>query len=499
MNESDYERLATSCDRLLAAARSDRPRLAIGMLHVIHEHPSWLAQYRRVFDPAAAPIRERPPVRQARDAYRMLRGVRRAMASGDRRAPLHGGPLDVLIVSRLTHDSQLAGTDDFYFGAMPGLLRERGASVQVALIDHRAGPASAAVDCGAGRMLLPASVPLRDEIAIWRQCAHTRATLFEEARAARDPLDRRVAQLSAEQALAATTVENLRLYARIRTLCESLRPRNVLTTFEGDASERMIFLAARDSGAGSLCVGYQHTRLLPHSHAVRRMLGTPALPCDPDAVLTLGAETQSMLERADRRDTRYIVYGSHRRWPDGSAARASRAPSCLVIPDAEPSEHRMLFDFSRSCARKLPGIRFVFRPHPAVNAELRAPAGGMSGSLPANLRVDGVEPLATQAASARCCLYRASSAVFHAVMAGARPLHLLGAHEIPFDPLTAMPEGRSSVRSVEDLARLAQETDWEGSDAARAAGNYCDRYISPVRPAALDELLALRGARPGQR
>jgi hypothetical protein len=115
--------------------------------------------------------------------------------------------------------------------------------------------------------------------------------------------------------------------------------------------------------------------------------------------------------------------------------------------------------------------------------------------LPANLRIDGDVPLATQAASARCCLYRASSAVFHAVMAGARPLHLRRPNEIPFDPLLAMPEGRSIVWSFDDLARLAQEPDWAGSDAARAAGDYCDRYVAPVRPAALDELLS--GCGPG--
>jgi len=495
MNESDYLRLAAGCDRLLAAKHGDRARLAIGMLHVIHEHPSWLAQYRRLLDPTLTPLRERALPRGARDLLRMARGFRGALgARVDPAPPRDGALLDVLVVSHLNDSQQLARQDDFYFGAMPAMLRERGAKTLVALVDHRGGAETRGpVDALPERILLPQYLPTAGEMALWRQCAATRADLTRESRAARDPFDRALARLAAEQALAAGTAANLRLYARVLELCSALRPRIVLTTFEGDASERMVFLAARHAAATTLRVGYQHTRLLPRAHAIRRALATPALPCDPDVVLTLGAATQAMLESANPGGVRYIIYGSHRRTaPAVPPAARTRAARCLVLPDAEPAEHAMLFNFTLECARQLPDITFVFRPHPVSGTTLRRVGRAPVDELPANLSVDASESLHAQAAGVRCCLYRASSAVFHAVLGGARPLYVARPREIPIDPLAALPSGRTVVTTPGEVAALARESAWPGSDAAACAWSYCDRYVAPLRPSALDDLLRLQ-------
>jgi hypothetical protein len=485
MNGSDYARLAASCDRLLRAPTSDRARLAIGFLHLIHEHPSWLAQYERLFAGGARPLRERSPILETRDLYRMMRGLCKAMAS--RPGPARPAPadpaVDVLIVSRLVSDTQLADSEDFYFGAMAELLRARGARVLLAYVDHRGGTQTGQlVAAHPGRVLLPRSLPPRAEFTLWQQCASARASLAREALAAQGGFDRLVAQAAAEQSLSASTAANLRLYSEVWELCRRSRPRILVTTFEGDASERMIFLAARRSGAAPLCVGYQHTRLLPRAHAARRAIGLPALPCDPDVLLTLGAVTQPMLQSAGHAGPACLVYGSHRRAAASALpAPGVRSPTCLVLPDAEPGEHALMFDFTLACARRLPGISFVFRPHPLRKW---VPEG-----LPQNLRVDGDEALHLQAAKARVCLYRASSAVLHAALAGARPLYLARPGEMPFDPLTAMPRGRTWVSSADDLAAVARESAWSGSDEAAQVWKYCDRYVAGLRPAALDELL----------
>ena len=299
MNESDYDLLASTCDRLLRAPGTDRARLAIGLLHVIHEHPSWLAQYRNVFMPGGRRLRDRRLIRGARDLYRMARGIRTSLWSvpNPTAAGARDASPDVLIVSRLTSDAQLARGDDFYFGAMPDLLRARRANVIVALVDHRYSTGHGESTApGLGQLLLPKWLPPHDELALWKQCAGSRAALAGEAHAMRDPFDRALARLAAEEALSAVTAANLRLHARVKEICFRLRPRIVLTTFEGDASERMIFLGARQSGVEPLCVGYQHTRLLPRAHAIKRALAVSGLPCDPDVVLTLGEETRTRLD-----------------------------------------------------------------------------------------------------------------------------------------------------------------------------------------------------------
>ena len=494
MNESDYDLLASTCDRLLRAPGTDRARLAIGLLHVIHEHPSWLAQYRNVFMPGGRRLRDRRLIRGARDLYRMARGIRTSLWSvpNPTAAGARDASPDVLIVSRLTSDAQLARGDDFYFGAMPDLLRARRANVIVALVDHRYSTGHGESTApGLGQLLLPKWLPPHDELALWKQCAGSRAALAGEAHAMRDPFDRALARLAAEEALSAVTAANLRLHARVKEICFRLRPRIVLTTFEGDASERMIFLGARQSGVEPLCVGYQHTRLLPRAHAIKRALAVSGLPCDPDVVLTLGEETRTRLESAAPPGTRYITYGSHRRIVRNTPpARDPRAACCLVLPDAEPSEHTMLFEFAVACARRSPDIAFIFRPHPVGGENLQRMHRITPSDLPANMRVDAHESLQLQADRARCCLYRASSAVFHAALAGARPLYVARPDEMPFDPLVGL-SCRTSVSCPEEVAARTAEGGWACSDDFAATWNYCDRYVAQLRPSALDELLMM--------
>lgn len=492
MNESDYARLAASCDRWLRAPGTDDARLAIGFLHLVHEHPSWLAQYRRLFEPDAIPMRDRPLVRGARDLFRMTRGLGRAIRPHTPRAApeTSARPLDVLVVSRLHNDSQLTLRDDFYFGDLPRRLRERGLRVLVALVDHRLDPGSREPETDSARFLLPRSLTPRAEMALWKHCAAARVRLWHDSESARDELDRATARVAAELALAAGTAANLRLQIAVRDLCSRLRPRMVLTTFEGDASERMIFLATRQSGAAPLCVGYQHTRLLPRAHAVRRALENPALPADPDVVLALGAETQALLESVPRA-ARCILYGSHRRVAaKSSLTTAPRSSMCLVLPDAEPGEYALMLEFTVACAKHAADVQFVFRPHPASTTARRRAQGLISRDWPPNLRIDGEDSLERQAASARSCLYRASSAALQATLFGARPLFLARPGELHFDPLGAMP-GSCTVMTPADVAHQARGAGWENSPLATAAWQYCDRYFPPVRGAALDELLSL--------
>jgi hypothetical protein len=77
--------------------------------------------------------------------------------------------------------------------------------------------------------------------------------------------------------------------------------------------------------------------------------------------------------------------------------------------------------------------------------------------------------------------------VIHAVLAGVRPFYVSRPHELRFDTLFELQEWRETVTSPEELiARIAVEP---APEAARRAWSYCDRYVSPVRPEALDELL----------
>jgi hypothetical protein len=514
MTEQDYTEIATTCDRLLRAPGTCLARVAIPLLHVINEHPSTLTAFRHVprcdagEHPAEVGAASASPSGAAdpmRAAARAVRGVWRAAVRGDAGETVEKGHaagtpgIDVLLLSRLLTSRQLESEDDFYFGTLQRQLAARGFGSVLLFIDHRAaddgGPrAGSWIDPIRG--VLPRMVAPSTEARIWAQCARARSSLrtaFSQysrgARQTTDSLDAELALLASRHAMLEGTANNLRLHSCVAAAARALRPRVVITLHEGNASERIIWSAARSSGMRPLCVGYQHTRLLQRAHAIRRPVNAAGVDCDPEVILTLGEIPQAMLAASpELRSVRLITYGSHRRSaPREQPLPRERKRHCVVLPDAEHRECAILFEFAIACARRLPEMIFSLRPHPILSVETLKSRHPALRDLPPNVRFSSTLSLQAECAAAAACLYRGSSAVIHAVLAGVRPFCVSRPHELRFDTLFELQEWRETVTSPEELiARIAVEP---APEAARRAWSYCDRYVSPVRPEALDELL----------
>lgn len=481
MNEQEYTQLAAACDRLLRGRGTSVARLAIPALHVINEHPGSLAQY--------APLRQKGAggnlTHTPRAALRIARGLGRSLTAA---APPPPRPADVIIVSHLSNPAQLDQHDDFYFGPLQSLLQERGVSSVLVLINHLPHePAN--VDLRS-RIILPRAVTPATELTIWGLCIGAAKGLRSETS------DVEVARFASRQALSAPTAVNLRIHATVSNLCRTLNPGIVITTYEGDAGERLIWHAARTAKRRPLCVGYQHARLLKHAHAVRRRIGSPGLDCDPDVVLTLGKMTRRMLaDSPELGPTRLIEYGSHR----SSLAPATHLPKpeerprqCVVLPDADDQECALLFDLALAAASQRADCRFVLRPHPIVDAVALRRRHARLGSLPNNVTLSEGTPLSEDLARARYCLYRSSSAALLAVQAGIKPFYVARAGELPIDPLFELTSWRETVTSPEELnSRIRAADDMPDREAAAQASALYSHYSCAVRPEAIDELLTI--------
>jgi hypothetical protein len=491
MTEEDYAAIAAACDRSLRAPATSLARLAIPALHVVHEHPAFLAQYASLLTDHM----RRAPIDIPRAILRAIRGVARSLHEPALSLATRES-VDVIIVSHLSNAAQLDQVDDFYFGALQGLLQERGVSSLLVLINHL--PAISGTRATqpflSPRLLLPRSVFPAAELSIWRQCVAASRRLRAEARHAHDPLDRRVAMLASRQALSASTAINLRTHASLAAVCRAVNPKIVITTYEGDAVERLIWHAARTARRRPICVGYQHARLLKRAHAIRRAVATPSLDCDPEVVLTLGETTHATLAATPGLGpARLIEYGSHRSSPPADMPPPHHRPRrCLVLPDADDQECIALFEFALDCARQSPDIQFALRPHPIVDGRLLVQRHQILRTLPSNVRLSANTPLMQELAQARYCLYRGSSAAMHAVSAGIKPFYLAHPGELPCDALFDLTEWRETVTSPEELnARINAADGSHSCAAATRATSVCQRYVSAVRPGAIDELLAM--------
>lgn len=517
MNAHEYEELAAACDALLRSSATGLGRIALPLLHLINEHPSLLAAYAPLL--AAQSVQQQPAADRATSAPApastgtIVRRAVRALGRTVHRRPPPGAALrarnvDVLIVSHLNHPAQLRQEADFYFGDLQRLLRERGATSVLALANHLPAPLTAALPDSSGapamRTVLPDSLPLAAEMRVWAAGVAAGRALLGEAHGVHPPLHRALAQLSGRQAFSGHAVRNLRLHHVIASLCRQLAPRIVITTYEGDASERLIWHAARQAQRRPLCVGYQHTSLRARAHAIRRRVNAPGLACDPDVVLTLGEITEAALAASEAlRPVQLLTYGTHRRpHVAAGATGADRAPLCLVLPDGDPSECDILFRFALDCARQMPAMSFLLRPHPASRFDAAALRASCRTAVPPNVTISTQGTLTEHCIRARYCLYRGSSAVIEAVLTGVKPFYVARPNELSFDPLYQLRDWRETVFQPAEFAARSAAAGAADPDAARRAQQFCDRYLSPVRPAALDALLELavvtRARAPGR-
>jgi hypothetical protein len=461
------------------------------VLHFLNEHPSALAQY-------ASLLTERSDGRLSnvpKAVIRAARGLTRSLAA-PRLAALPQSRIDVVIVSHLLKPDQLHQGNDFYFGALQSQLRDRGVTSLLVLISHLTVARSDqdARPFPSLRMILPQTVSPATEVNIWRQCASAWRALRREAASARNSADSRLALLASCQALSASAVINLRMHAAVANICQAVNPKIVITTYEGTVAERLIWHAARTERRRPLCVGYQHATVLERAHAIRRPVAAPGIDCDPDVILTLGEIPHAALAAsAGLQSVRLIQYGSHRRATLPVLPQPQHRPRhCLVLPDASDHECSTLFDFALDCARHSPDISFALRPHPMVDTRSLLRRHPELQQLPGNVSLSVDKPLEQEFAQARYCLYRGSSAAMHAVRAGIKPYYLARPGELPFDCLFELGDWRETVTSPEDLTgRMRLADPFTDSAAASRAASICERYVSPVRPAALNELLAM--------
>jgi hypothetical protein len=491
LNERQFADIAAACDRLLRAANSSLARLAIPLLHFLNEHPGSLGQYSSLLTERSGHGFSDAP----RAMIRALRGLTRSWVAPPPAAS-HAGPIDVVIVSHLLKREQLQQDDDFYFGALQSRLRDQGLTSLMVLISHLAIARSDwdTRSSAARRMLLPDTVSAAIEADIWRQCMAAGSALRQEAASAGNSLDKRLAMLASRQALSAATVSNLRMHAAVANICQAVAPKIVITTYEGTVAERLIWHAARTAGRPPLCVGYQHAMVLERAHAIRRPVAAPGIDCDPDVVLTLGEIPHAALAAsAGLQSLRLIEYGSHRRATLPELPEPQHRPRrCLVLPDASYDECAALFHFALDCARRAPEFSFTLRPHPMVDIRSLLRRLPFLQTLPGNATLAVDKPLEEEFARSRYCLYRGSSAAMQAVRAGLKPYYLSQAGELPFDCLYQMGDWRETVTSPKDLLdRMIRADQSADSSAAVRAASICERYVSPVRPAALDELLAM--------
>jgi hypothetical protein len=368
-----------------------------------------------------------------------------------------------------------------------------GLQTAVALIDHSRRNWSKRPAWKSGpvpRILLNRTMGLSAELRIGRKLTGAAKELRSRRRRETEPYIGEFLEHAAANAASPGSFAAMRIGEQVNELVRALRPKAIVTTFEGHSWERLAFHAARAAKPDIVCVGYHHAVLFPFADAMRQSLDHGF---DPDHILTAGQVSCDWLRtQPSLKGIPVEVLGSVRAPSD--IAKAPRSGStCLVIPEGLLSESMLLCHLAIEAARLRSNLNFRLRLHPLISRKRLTRIAPDLANLPANVVWSDVA-LSADLAMCRWALYRGSSAVITATLSGLRPFYFSASHsEVSIDPLAALAGWREIISSAEELSHTL-DTDLAMSDTDRQSGhdqasNYCRKYFMPLNAAALTALL----------
>jgi hypothetical protein len=461
VNERQYRQVCEACDQVLLSPDAGDATVAIPWLHVIRPHPMFLRHYEGMFS---------GPSRAGGEAWRRLRSLASRMRSLVASVTNLGGwwsasatpevRADVLFVSHLLNGDQAGGNSDFYFGVLPASLAERGYKVAVVLIDYTSRDASRLAASWAAsavpRIVLHHTLHPSAE---WRLIARGRREarrLRRKVQQCRDAFSSRLLNRAAIEAIGGAHLHALRLGEQLHALVKEMKPRALVTTYEGHAWERVVYARARDASPGIRCIGYQHAGLLNMQHAALRRLGARY---DPDAIACAGAVSRDALARnSTLQGIAVEAIGSVRSLVPVTAKKTGTArTACLVLPEGNLEECRLLFGLSLQCARKDSSLQFIWRLHPNMRFDDLLRQHPEFGLRPGNVEVS-TGALPEDIARCGWTLYRGSTAAIQAAAGGAFPVYLSQAGEISIDTLFELEGLRARVSSAEEFLALVTDS-----------------------------------------
>ena len=490
LSEVEYVNLCEGCDSLLLAEDSTLERISIPWLHIIREHPMFLKKYVNLFNGNHSDKIKQSSTDKMCFFLNSLANYRKYFHTKGSfyRSSIDGAyKLDLLFVSHLLNNRDAGKEIDSYFGDLPNQLSKLGFKVGIVLINHSNLGAQKAADKWKNseipRFIFSPILPIKTEVAMLSRLREQSQKLKLKASVLDNGFWKEITKGASNQATTRLTQTTYRLGLQIEELIADFKPDTVVTTFEGHAWERIVYSSARRVNSKIQCVGYQHASVFKLQHAIRRNLKPEY---NPDVILTAGLIGKEQLKRSNSYKLMQIeVLGSNRGFVRKTQINLANKPNisnecCLVIPEGDLEECKILFEYSIDCARSCPNIRFIWRLHPILSFEKIFKKYPHLPKYPENITVSN-KTLNEDIEQSCMVLYRGTTAVIQSIKGGLIPLYLNIPGEMIIDPLYDISQGKVILKTqadfkyfIENISNFVNENQSERIDLLK----YCEAYYT---------------------
>jgi hypothetical protein len=455
INIHNYKKLCNHCYSILSLDSSSISRMSIPWLHIIRKHPEGDKRYNNIFFIENSLkinfLKFSSIIKQKLLNYFFL--LKSILVKNEywKGPKLNKNEIDFLFVSHALNKEQLKNNNDFYFGNIPNELKKQGYQVMEIQICHFFDNVFYKGD-EIKKNFFSNLLSFSNELKIYNLMIGESNLLMNIKKKEKNIILKRLFKRASFEAMSIGTRNNLRLYFQMKQLMSVIKPKSVITTFEGHANEKIIFSSAREIHKKIKCIGYQHTGSFQSSNSIYRMYD---YKYNPDYIFTSGnMDFKLFLNKLNNlKNIEVKVLGSSRGnfKKNNLYSKVKPEYNCLVIPEGFFLEVYKLFSFSLKCALKYPKINFIWRLHPSIGFDEIFKKAPELKNIPQNVILSNLQ-LEQDINNSKWCLYRGSTAVFKSISAGLRPIYLNNNEDSSIDPLFDMK--KKNLNSIDDFIDL---------------------------------------------
>jgi hypothetical protein len=500
MKIHQYQTICNVCDGLLSDKESTFIRVATPWLHLVRPHPEFLKYYTEI-------LLEKKIKRKALAVYKVTRQMIGHIffiikCIFTRRNTWHStnasiARTDLIIISHLVNEKQIGVEVDFYYGKTAQEIAKENINAVIVLINFTSIPAMEIAkrwgESNVARIILDKNLRVNVGVKLIISMLCESLVLRRKIKRATTEIERRILVRTSLEVCSSGTRWALKTALQISEIVKKLSPSAIMLTHEGHSWERVAFAAARDINPKIMCIGYQHSLVFNLQHALMRDL---AIEYNPDLVLTAGKVGAELLKNLSLKKKHSVyVLGSPR--PSVATEAINKKSlkdylnnqlTCLVIPEGIIEECNILFEFSIKCALLIPGMHFIWRLHPSLSFEEITKQNTNLKILPANIYLSD-RSIQDDINDSQISIYRGSTAIVTAVMAGVLPIYLEKPDEISIDALWQLDGSSRAVTTPEQFKNLivlmGNTESREFSKVINKAQALCKELLLPLDPTQL--------------
>ena len=495
INKNQYNELCEMCSKVLSFSDTNLTRMAIPWIHVIRICPAANNRYKSIF--YLENFFKRKLIffknkfkQKVLNIFFLIKALNHKNKYWEG-LDLKDSDIDFLFISHALNKDQLKKDYDFYFGNIPEKLKQKGYKVLLIHICHFTSN-SFSSKVNLKNPFFIQLLSFKEELSILKMMNNESKILNKLYKKEDNIILKRILKKASFEVKSIGTRNNLRLSIQIKNILKIIRPKSIITTYEGHANEKIIFSSAKEAFPKIKCIAYQHTGSFESSNSIYRLYNSKF---NPDFILTSGEN--DLISFKNKLNSNYNnkikLLGSTRGNlnTDKFDSSLNKSYSCLVIPEAFLSEIVKLFSFSLECANKHPNIKFIWRLHPSISFTQVFKKAPYLKNIPHNITLS-VRKIEDDIKISKWCLYRGSTAIFKSISAGLRPLFLVNYNnEIIIDPLNKMK--KKNISSIDDLASVinfdVMDKYVKLSKKRSYYINFCNSRFSKININVFDEII----------